>query len=86
MGGGGLPLFRVAFQTAGGEVAVGIAPQLKAGHDMVEGAHEGGKPAQTVKAESALGRVDGLAQGLGFQEICVLEAGGEGQPRRRPRC
>ena len=39
IGGGSLPLFRVAFQTAGDEVAAGVAPGLNAGHDMVEGPH-----------------------------------------------
>src|SRR5712692_3351267 len=39
IGGGSLPLFRVAFQTAGDEVAVRIAPRLNAWHDMVEGPH-----------------------------------------------
>jgi len=39
IGGGSLPLFRVAIQTAGDEVAVGVAPGLNAGHDMVEGPH-----------------------------------------------
>ncbi len=47
---------------------------------MVEGPPESGKPAQTVKAETTLARVDGLAQSLGFHEIGVLDADGERQP------
>src|SRR5258708_32223894 len=39
IGGGSLPLFRVALEAAGEEVAVGVAPGLNAGHDMVEGPH-----------------------------------------------
>jgi hypothetical protein len=44
---------------------------------MVDGAHEDGKAAQTVKAEATLARVDGLAQSLVFEEIGVRDAGGE---------
>ena len=49
---------------------------------MVEGPHEGGKPAQTVKAKATLARVDDLTQSLGFLEIGLLETGGE---RKRSR-
>ena len=80
--GGAVPLFRVAFQTAGDEVGVGIAPQLDARHDMVEGAHEGGKVAQTVKAEAHTRASGWPAESLGFHEIRLLEAGSEGQRGR----
>jgi hypothetical protein len=78
--GGGLALFRVAIATARNEVAVGIAPRLNLGHDMVDGAYEDGEAAQTVKAEATLSRVDGLAQSFVFEEIGVRDAGGERQP------
>src|SRR6266436_2425313 len=80
--GGGLPLFRVAIATAGNEVAVGVAPRLSLGHDMVDGAYEDGKAAQTIKAEATLARVDGLAQSLVFEEIGVRNASGERQTGR----
>jgi len=50
--------------------------------DMVDGAYEDGKAAQTVKAEATLARVDGLAQGLVFEEIGVRNASGKRQPGR----
>lgn len=77
---GPLPFLRVAFQTAGDEVAVGIAPQLNARHDMVETLHAGGEPAETVKAEATFAGVDGLAERPGSQEIGFLEVDGAGQP------
>src|SRR5713226_5690067 len=80
--GGGLPLFRVAIATARDEVAVGIAPRLRARNDMVDGPYEDGKAAQTVKAEATLARVDGLAKSIVFEEIGVRDAGGERQPGR----
>jgi hypothetical protein len=80
--GGGLPLFRVAIATAGNEVAVGIAPRLSARDDVVNGAHEDGKAAQTIKAEATLARVDSPAQSLVFEEIGVRDASGERQPGR----
>ena len=84
--GGAVPLFRVAFQTAGDEVGVGIAPQLDARHDMVEGAHEGGKVAQTVKAEATLARVDGRRRTLVFMKSVSsrLAARGRGAGARCP--
>jgi hypothetical protein len=37
--GGAVALARVAFNTAGNQVAVGIAPEPHAGHDVVEAPH-----------------------------------------------
>jgi hypothetical protein len=70
-----LPFLRIAFQAGGDKVAVGIAPQLRTRHDVIEAPHRGCEPAQTVKAEPALPRVDGLPQRLGLHKIDLLEAG-----------
>jgi hypothetical protein len=50
---------------------------------MVKTANKGGEPTQTIEAEAPLARVDGQAQSLGFEEIGVLGAGGEGLRGRR---
>src|SRR5579859_2891222 len=80
---GPLTFLRVAFDAAGDEVAVGIAPQLDTRHDMVEALERRGKPAQTVKAEATLAGVDGHAKCPGSQEIGVLEIDGASLSVRR---
>ncbi|HET8922195.1 MAG TPA: hypothetical protein VFN26_04275 [Candidatus Acidoferrum sp.] len=70
---GSLALLRVAFHTAGNEVAVGITAQLDTRHNMIEASHAGGDSAQTVKAEAALAGMNGLAKRPGLQEIRLLE-------------
>jgi hypothetical protein len=65
--------------TAKNEVAEGIAPRLSARDDMVDGAYEDGKAAQTVKAQATLARMDGLARSLVFEEIGVRNPSGERQ-------
>src|SRR6266404_6697943 len=60
--GGLFPFLGVAFHAAGDQVAVGIAPQPRLRHDMVQALHYRRRAAQTVKALAALARVDGLAQ------------------------
>jgi hypothetical protein len=74
--GGALPFLRVAFEAGGDEVAVGIAPELHARHDMVEAAQAASEPTQAVKTEATLARMDDLAELLGLQEIGLLEVGG----------
>jgi hypothetical protein len=74
--GGAFPLLRVALKTAGNEVAVGIAPQLHAGHDVVEAVNAGGEPAEAVKAVTTLACMDRQAQRLRFQEVRLLEVDG----------
>jgi hypothetical protein len=74
--GGAFPLLRVALETARDEVAVRIAPQLHAGHDVVEAVNAGGEPAEAVKTVTTLTRVYGLAQRLRFQEVLILEING----------
>ncbi len=77
---------RIALDTARDEVAVGIAPQLNAGDDVVEGHQANGKAAQTVEAEATVAGVDGHAQRPGFHEIGVLQAGSAGQRGWGARC
>src|SRR5947209_20098083 len=62
--GGLFPFLDVAFHTAGDQVAVGIAPQPRLRHEVVQALHRRRGPAQTVKALAALARVDGLSQRL----------------------
>src|SRR5712664_515066 len=69
-------LARVAFETAGNQVAVGIAPEAHAGHDVVEAVHVSGSAAKTVKAGAALAIVNGFAERPGFQEIRGFERRG----------
>src|SRR6266568_3451581 len=71
-------LARVAFDAAGNQVAVGIASQAHAWHDVVEALHVGGSAAEAVKAGAAFAIVNGFAQRPGFQEI----RGFEGRGRR----
>src|SRR5216684_1803542 len=73
-------LARVAFDTAGNQVAVGIASQAHAGHDVVEALHVSGSAAETIKASAAFAMVNGFPERPGFQEI----RGFEGRGRRLP--
>jgi hypothetical protein len=78
-------LLRVALGAAGDEVAVGIAAELDARHDMIETLLRWGKAAQTVKAEAALACVDGLAKRASLQEVEILEMEGAGSGVRAAR-
>src|SRR6266481_3535943 len=69
-------LARVAFETAGNQVAVGIAPEARAWHDVVEALHVSGGAAEAVKASAAFAIVNGFAERPGFQEIRGFEGGG----------
>jgi len=60
-----LLLADVAVHTAGNEVAVRIAPEPGAGHDVIQAAPAAVSPPQAVKTQAAFARVNGLAQGLG---------------------
>src|SRR6266568_7488038 len=71
-------LARVAFDTRGNQVAVGVASEAHAWHDVVEALHVGGSAAEAVKAGAAFAMVNGFAQRPGFQEI----RGFEGRGRR----
>src|SRR5713226_1999638 len=52
---------------------------------MVEAAHPGREPPQTIEAHAAFARMNSLAQFLVSQEIRLLELAGAGQPRRAAR-
>jgi hypothetical protein len=68
---GGASLFlRVAAQAAGDQVAVGIAPEGHARHNVVEAASQRRKPAQAIKTKSPFSIVNGLAPSLARQEVC----------------
>jgi len=69
-----IALLRVAFPTAGDEVAVGIILQLDQRDDMVEAAGKGSKPVQAIKATAAFSQMDGAAQSWMFQEVEFLES------------
>src|SRR6266568_4149775 len=69
-------LARVAFDTRGNQVAVGVASEAHAWHDVVEALHVGGSAAEAVKAGAAFAIVNGFAERPGFQEIGGLEGRG----------
>src|SRR6266849_4488685 len=74
-------LARVAFDTAGNQVAVGIASEAHAWDDVVEALHVRRSAAKAVKAGPAFAIVNGFAERPGFQEI----RGFEGRGRRLSR-
>jgi len=76
--GGGCSLLRVAFDAAGNEIAVGIAASADMRDDMVEDSPTSDKPPQTIKAQAALARMNGLAPAADLQEIHLLEVGAAG--------
>ena len=78
--GGGCSLLRVAFDAAGNEIAVGIAPAAGLRDDMVEDSPTGDEPPQTIKAQAALAHVNGLAPTADLQEIHFVEVGAAGTP------
>src|ERR1700737_4599868 len=69
-------LARVAFHTAGNQVAVGIAPEAGAWDHVVEALHVGGSAAKAIKAGAAFAIVNGFAERPGFQEIGGLDGRG----------
>jgi len=76
--GGSFSLQRVAFDAAGNEILVGIAPPAGKRDDMVEDAPTSDEPPQTIKAQAALARMNGLAPAAHLQEIHLLEVGPAG--------
>src|SRR6266702_1337455 len=64
-----IALLRVAFPTAGDEVAVGIILQLDQRDDMVEAAGKGSKTVQAIKTTAAFSQMDGAAQSWMFEEV-----------------
>jgi hypothetical protein len=69
--GGAIPLLHIAARTAGHKVAVGIAPEAHLWHNVIEAANQRRKSAQAIETESAFSIMDGLAQSLGRQEVCL---------------
>jgi len=72
-------LLRIAVHAAGNQVTVGIAPAGRSRHNVIQAVRAVGDPAEAIKADATLARVDELAQGARAHEIHVLEDGGEGQ-------
>src|SRR5260370_26470880 len=60
---------RVALQTAGEEVAVGIAPEGHAWDNVIEAATHRRKPTQAIETASAFSHMDGVAQSPALQEV-----------------
>src|SRR6266481_4724683 len=73
-------LARVAFDTAGNQVAVGIASEAHAWHDVVEALHVSGSAAEAVKASAAFAIVNGFAERPSFQEIGGFQRRGRRLP------
>lgn len=67
---------RVAFRTRRDEVAIGIAAGLHARYDVIEALIARADAAEAIKTAAALAGVDGLAQGLGLEEIQFFEVDG----------
>jgi hypothetical protein len=76
IGGRTLAFERIAFETAGNQVAIGVVPGAGAGHDVVEALDARVGAAQTIKTMAAFAEVDGLAQGASLEEVEVFEIGG----------
>ncbi len=76
IGGGTLAFERIAFETRGNQVAIGVVSRPDAGHDVVEAVDAGVSAAQTIKTVAAFAEVDGLAQGAGLEEVEFFEVGG----------
>jgi hypothetical protein len=74
--GGAVALARVAFDAAGNQVAIGIAPEAGAWHDVVEALHVRGGAAKAEEASAAFAIVNGFAERPGFQEIRGFEGRG----------
>ncbi len=75
----------VAFCAGGNDVAVRIAAPPHLRYHMIEAAHPGGQPPQTIEAHAAFARMNGLPQRLRLQEIHLLEVARAGPPRRAAR-
>ncbi len=67
--GGAIPFLRVALQTAGNEVAIGIAPEGHARHNVIEAANQRRKPTQAIETTSAFSHMDTVAQSPGLEKV-----------------
>jgi hypothetical protein len=78
--GGAIPFLGVALQTAGDEVAIGIAAEGDAWDNVIEATNQRGKPTQAIETASAFSHMDGVAQSPVLQEVLLeVEAA-----RKRP--
>src|SRR5258708_30038869 len=69
-------LAEVAFRTGGNQVAVGVAAEADAGHNVVEAPDVGGSAAEAIKAGAAFAIVNGFAERAGFHEGHGFEGSG----------
>jgi hypothetical protein len=69
----GFAFLGVAFHAGGNEVAVEIAARPGKRDDVVEAAHAGGEPAQTIEAKATVARMNGGAPRFRSQEIRLLD-------------
>jgi hypothetical protein len=67
--GGAIPFLGVAQQTAGDEVAIGIAPEGHAWDNVIEAANHRSKATQAIETASAFSHMDGVAQSPGLEEV-----------------
>ena len=74
VGRGALAFLRVAFDTRGDKVAVGVAATLDAWNDVVDTSSARREASETVEAEAPLALVDEFAKRADFKEVHVLEA------------
>lgn len=63
----------VAFPAAGDEVAVRVVARVCARDDVVETLHLRGEKTQTIETTPGFARMDGVAQGIGAQEVRLFE-------------
>ena len=80
------PLLRITFRACGHQVTVAAAPSPHSRHHMVDAPQHRRQPPQAVEAESALARVDRVAQRPRFQEVRLLEIARAGYTLRGRRC
>ena len=81
VGGGEVPLARVAVHAARNEIAVGIGPTLGDREDMVQAVVTAGSVAKTVEAEASFAGVDGQAKRTCSPEVQLFEIRAAGRHR-----
>src|SRR5260370_5159433 len=66
-----IPFLGVALQTAGDEVAVGIATEGHAWDNVIEAANQRRKPTQAIETAFAFSHMNGVAQSPALQEVLL---------------
>src|SRR5260370_29496318 len=79
-----IPFLGVALQTAGDEVAVGIAPEGHAWDNVIEAATHRRKPTQAIETASAFSHMEGVAQTPALQEVPLEVDAARMAPRPPP--